>query len=269
MSTVLTCALIASDVYNSSPSTVDGFVPQAVHDAGVHARGNQFFGAAYRAGTVGIVAFRGSMELEDWTATDTDIARDLWPVDQLGNAFGYFSAARSALEKVGCRRLIVVGHSLGGGLAAVVAARVTRGMPVRGVTFNAPGMANCRYSGAPEDEVADAPLNKALRDTVDLAKKGNPLAAGAALAAAFAASAKVVRKTMEAKEVKSRVRLDIPLDNSDNVFNFRGRNDPVSYAKGNHIGGQRRVYTIDNAGVHVLGPLIERLRQVPEGSWPI
>jgi putative lipase involved disintegration of autophagic bodies len=34
----------------------------------------------------------------------------------------------------------VIGHSLGGGLAAIVSATVTW-VPVRGVTFNAPGLA--------------------------------------------------------------------------------------------------------------------------------
>ena len=38
-----------------------------------------------------------------------------------------------------CRRYLVVGHSLGGGLAVIRAAAVSW-VPVRGVTFNAPGL---------------------------------------------------------------------------------------------------------------------------------
>jgi pimeloyl-ACP methyl ester carboxylesterase len=60
-------------------------------------------------------------------------------VERVGGALAFFASAYRALERAGCGRYIVVGHSLGGGLAAVVSAAVTW-VPVRGVTFNAPGL---------------------------------------------------------------------------------------------------------------------------------
>jgi len=134
MPTILTCAKMAQNVYDERVATVDGF--HAVDSGGT---GSSFFGATYRAEAVGVIAFRGSLEREDWTGADVDILRQCLPTDQLGDAFSYFASARQKLAKMGCKRLVVTGHSLGGALAAMVAARVTT-VPVVGLTFNAPGL---------------------------------------------------------------------------------------------------------------------------------
>jgi pimeloyl-ACP methyl ester carboxylesterase len=107
----------------------------------VFCAGNEFAGGAYAGNEgVGVIAFRGSREMEDWKGANLEIIRRQLPERQLGSALAFFASAYRALERVGCRRYVVVGHSLGGGLAAVVAATVTW-VPVRGVTFNAPGLA--------------------------------------------------------------------------------------------------------------------------------
>jgi acetyl esterase/lipase len=47
------------------------------------------------------------------------------PTGRFGSALAIFASAYRALERSGSRRYIVVGHSLGGGLAAVVAGTVS------------------------------------------------------------------------------------------------------------------------------------------------
>jgi hypothetical protein len=86
MTTILTCAMAAKDVYDNRPSTVVGYHPFHWSDSG--SRG--FFGASYSAGKVGLIAFRGSHEvMEDWLDADVDIARSRFPVSQLGEAFKF------------------------------------------------------------------------------------------------------------------------------------------------------------------------------------
>jgi len=141
MPSLLTCALLAEDVYHDRPTIVDGFSPVRVPDHDVYCVGHEFSGGAYAGPQgIGIIAFRGSRELEDWRGANLEILRRRLPTGQFGHALAYFASAYRALERNGSRRYLVVGHSLGGGLAAVVAGTVNW-VPVRGVTFNAPGLA--------------------------------------------------------------------------------------------------------------------------------
>lgn len=141
MPSLIVCARIAEDVYHDRPTTIHSFRPLRVPEQQVYCAGAEFAGGAYAgADGVGVIAFRGSREFEDWKGANLDIIRRHVPVGQLGSALAYFASAHRALERSGCSRYLVVGHSLGGGLAAVVAAAVTW-VPVRGITFNAPGLA--------------------------------------------------------------------------------------------------------------------------------
>ena len=158
MTLLLTCAMIAEDVYHARPTIVVGYRPVTVPDRERYCRGMDFGGGAYAGRDhVGIVAFRGSAEMEDWKDANLQIVRRRMPVGHFGNALGFFAAAHRALEQAGCSRFLVVGHSLGGGLAAIVAGAVTW-VPVRGITFNAPGLrdfalkdASCNF-GCPNEE---------------------------------------------------------------------------------------------------------------------
>jgi hypothetical protein len=148
MPTLGTCARIAEDVYHDRPTTIESHRPIRVPEQDVYCAGNEFAGGAY-AGTdgVGVIAFRGSREMEDWKGANLEIVRRQLPERQFGSALAFFASAYRALERAGCSRYLVVGHSLGGGLAAVVAATVTW-VPVRGVTFNAPGLGQFVASSA-------------------------------------------------------------------------------------------------------------------------
>jgi len=151
MPSLFTCALIAEDVYHDRPTVVGEHVPVRVPDGEHYCRGNEFAGLAYAGrDAVGVIAFRGSREMEDWKGANLEILRRKVPVDQFGCAMAYFAAAHRALERAGCGRYLVVGHSLGGGLAALVAATASW-VPVRGVTFNAPGLAQFLNEGPSSD----------------------------------------------------------------------------------------------------------------------
>jgi hypothetical protein len=151
MPSLIVCARIAEDVYHDRLATVHAYRPLRVPGEEIYCRGGEFAGGAYAGGDgVGIIAFRGSREIEDWKGANFDIVRRHLPLGQLGSALAYFAAAHRALECGGCSRFLVVGHSLGGGLAAVVAAAVTW-VPTRGITFNAPGLA--QFAAAAEGEV--------------------------------------------------------------------------------------------------------------------
>ena len=140
MPSLLTCALLAEDVYHDRPTSVDGYSPVRVPDHDVYCAGHQFAGGAYAGPQgIGVIAFRGSRELEDWKGANLEILRRRLPTGQFGSALAYFASAYRALERSGSRRYVVIGHSLGGGLAAVVAGTVSW-VPVRGVTFTAPGL---------------------------------------------------------------------------------------------------------------------------------
>jgi len=174
MPSLLVCAQIAEDVYHDRPTTVHWHRPIRVPEQDVYCAGREFAGGAYTGNDgVGVIAFRGSREVEDWKGANLEIIRRQIPVGQVGSALAFFASAYRALERTGCNRYVVVGHSLGGGLAAVVSAAVTW-VPVRGVTFNAPGLAqfvgNCASGsydlGCPN---ADNVLN--FRSDVDVVSR--------------------------------------------------------------------------------------------------
>jgi hypothetical protein len=58
---------------------------------------------------------RNSRELEDWKGASWEIIRRRSPWDRSA-ARWFFASAYRALERAGCDRYVVVGHSLGGGL---------------------------------------------------------------------------------------------------------------------------------------------------------
>lgn len=134
MATVLECARMASDVYNTSNVEAPGWSRGAVY--GDHAVGDAFFGATYSRGSEVVISFRGSVERVDWTGADAEIARGQLPISQLGDALGYMNNVSRAAAARGLTRLVITGHSLGGGLAQLATA--IRPSTV-GVTFNAPG----------------------------------------------------------------------------------------------------------------------------------
>lgn len=141
MPPVITCAEIAEDVYHDRPTIVRGFRPLRVPEAEAFDRDGDFAAGAYAGpDRVGVIALRGTRAMEDWKEANLDIVRRRLPEQRLGAALAFFAAAHRALARAGCGRFVVVGHSLGGGLAAAVAGSVTW-VPSRGVTFNAPGLA--------------------------------------------------------------------------------------------------------------------------------
>ena len=149
MPSILTLALICDHAYNDAGSVALGGA-RRIHVPNAHRinnSGTSFFGAAYQLSECGIIAFRGTKESEDFLDADAEILKRRLPVGQLGDAFAYFSVAEPALRALQCSRFIVTGHSLGGGLAERVAARVSR-VPIAGVTFNAPGLMGFSQAGS-------------------------------------------------------------------------------------------------------------------------
>lgn len=141
MATVLDCARISSDVYNASNLEAPGWQRGAVYQD--QAVGEGFFGATYSRGAEVVIAYRGSVERVDWTDADADIARGALPLGQLADAMSYANSVVRAATQRGITRVIITGHSLGGGLAQLSAAIRTN---AAGVSFNAPG---CRSLSGP------------------------------------------------------------------------------------------------------------------------
>ena len=257
MPTIYDCALLAQDVYNDAAKSINGHFPVYV-PGGEAMMSDHFFGAAYKGpADVGVIAFRGSQEIEDWAYADADIAAGAimktigmegrLPVDQMGNAFGFFGSAKKILAKAGCRRFVVTGHSLGGGLASVVGARI-RTSHVRAVTFNAPGMANCSKMVAPED---DASLLSAVRAVFD-EDLSLSVRAGAAIAANLEFGKKVVNKLGEVVYTDATASVKISTDNWQNVWNVRTFHDPVSRYSGAAIGRDYIIPGTNKQGLSVI-----------------
>ena len=142
MPTLLTLAMISSDVYDDTGTgAVVGYrrLSPTAGMSSANSRPSSFFGAAYCNDAVGVIAFRGSAERTDWLDADADIGMGNLPIDQWGDATSFFISARAELVARGCSRIVITGHSLGGGLTQLVGAGITT-FPVTGVTFNAPGM---------------------------------------------------------------------------------------------------------------------------------
>ncbi|MCJ2011862.1 lipase family protein [Methylobacterium sp. J-076] len=154
MAAVLTLACISGDVYEGNGSTIVGYKRVAGLEMKIWDQ-SSFFGALYTQGSIGVIAFRGT-RLSDANddRDDIGIGSGKFPVNKLGDAFDFFSKAKDYIQKNGGKKIIITGHSLGGGLAQVVSARITT-FPVVGVTFNAPGMAN--LAGVVKFEKSNSP----------------------------------------------------------------------------------------------------------------
>jgi hypothetical protein len=94
MPSLLTCAGIAEDLYHDRPTAVDWHQPVRVPDQDVYCAGHEFAGGA-QAGNdgVGVIAFRGSREMEDWMGANLEIIRRLIAERQLGSALAFFASA--------------------------------------------------------------------------------------------------------------------------------------------------------------------------------
>ncbi len=138
MTTLLDLALISSHIYHSNPGDPEavkarqGRPFKRLADAAVMEHSSGFQGAIYECGDEWIVAYRGTESWEDVKA-DMNIG--------VGNVPGQFVPAMQLFEKAqqvkNLSKIIVTGHSLGGGLAQLVSANKV----ALGVTFNPPGMA--------------------------------------------------------------------------------------------------------------------------------
>ena len=139
MTTLLDLALISSHIYHSNPGdpgaikAKQGRPFKRLADAAVMEHSSGFQGAIYECGDEWIVAYRGT-EIDSWE----DIKADL--NIGVGNVPGQFVPAMELFEKAqqvkSLSKIIVTGHSLGGGLAQLVSANKV----ALGVAFNAPGM---------------------------------------------------------------------------------------------------------------------------------
>ena len=138
MTTLLDLARISSHIYHSNPGDAEaikakqGAPFKRLADAAIMAHSSGFQGAIYECGDEWIVAYRGTESWEDIKA-DLNIG--------VGNVPDQFVPAMELFEKAqqvkSLSKIIVTGHSLGGGLAQLVSANKV----ALGVTFNAPGMA--------------------------------------------------------------------------------------------------------------------------------
>lgn len=138
MTTLLDLALISSHIYHSDsghPEAVkakQGRPFKRLADAAVMEHSSGFQGAIYECGDTWIVAYRGT---ESWDDVKADLNIGV------GNVPGQFVPAMQLFEKAqqikNLSKIIVTGHSLGGGLAQLVSANKV----ALGVTFNPPGMA--------------------------------------------------------------------------------------------------------------------------------
>ena len=115
------------------------------------------------------VAFCGTESLNDWLYNLM-----LWMVERGDGSEGRVHAGFcrkwaavsckviAALERIGCGRVLVTGHSLGGALATIASVDIARALPdvrVHAYTFGAPRCADTRFYAAP----APANLEKLVR----------------------------------------------------------------------------------------------------------
>src|SRR6185312_9011616 len=129
--TVLDLAKLALAVYSHPPVPVDRWEPVQTFGS---QRKHGFYAVLYRREELHILAYRGT---DDWQVDLIDDAAILlgWISSQMGNARDALLTARTVLRGKLGGKLCLTGHSLGGGLAALIAAQYN--LPC--VTFNAPG----------------------------------------------------------------------------------------------------------------------------------
>ncbi len=140
MVNVLQLAEISSNVYEDTTIGIKGW---SRHNKMPPMKANSgFFGAFYvdPSRQVGVLAFRGSEFgdfINDWVKTDGMIGLGRIPMNQVSDSFGYAARVKRFAAGIGCQKLYVTGHSLGGGLASLVGANLSGFI---GATFNGPGM---------------------------------------------------------------------------------------------------------------------------------
>lgn len=138
MTTLLDLARISAHIYYSDPGHPEavkakqGAAFKRLADAAVMEHSSGFQGAIYECGDTWIVAYRGT---ESWEDVKADINIGIGSVpDQFTPAMQLFEKAE---QVKGISKIIITGHSLGGGLTQLVSANKV----ALGVTFNPPGMA--------------------------------------------------------------------------------------------------------------------------------
>jgi hypothetical protein len=128
--TVYQLATLANAVYNGATSVVgDWRLAEGYGDE----QGRGFFAGLYGSGTLWALAMRGTNEAYD-IAPDAQIALGEVPCQMPQAEIAWQRAMR---RNIGSGKLALTGHSLGGALACLIAAK--SGLPC--VTFNAPGVA--------------------------------------------------------------------------------------------------------------------------------
>lgn len=263
MATFLECALLADNVYMPTAENLPrGYIEIQIQ--GARHLGRKFFARTYKKGDEVIIAIRGSQEWEDWVIADGDIAFKNMPIDQVGDAFDYFIAVKSQFSpetsSQDSPRFLLVGHSLGGGLAALVASRVSTAK-VKGITFNAPGLGSFKtisYASVTEqDLVTFHGLTGALTGASEGISSGT--LTGVIKGALKGAATEIIKQTYG----KTAGALEIPKPNSRNVINLRTSLDPVS-KWGHHI-GNHPPFTIGSAlptavNTHGMGEVLAQLK---------
>lgn len=129
--TVLDLAKLSLAVYSHPPTAVDRWEP--IRSFGTQEK-HGFYGVLYRREQLSVLAYRGT---DDWQVDLIDDATILlgWISSQMGNARDALRDSRERMRGVPGSKICLTGHSLGGGLAALIAAQAD--LPC--VTFNAPG----------------------------------------------------------------------------------------------------------------------------------
>jgi hypothetical protein len=259
MPNILEYARLANDVYATRPEGASGYLPLRISTL---ERDYFFRAVAYERNLTEpiVIAIRGSTTRQDWADADADIALGYLPVQYVGAAFSFFNAvAQSGVMGMAerLRRVAVVGHSLGGGLAAIVASRVTT-RPVIGVTFNAPATENLRHVG----QFVEADPN-------DL-QTGSPVALIRGIV-----SKKMAGATSALAGVSSSADINVPVRTTYPIWNIRSRFDVVSRLRPPLRGVTDFVRIFDDqgadfrqivgaiktlgGGIHHMGPLLRAL----------
>lgn len=131
MASILDLAKCCSAVYENLP-TVTGVDYIRSYDYPKHG----FYAALFKKGDIAIFAVRGTDDVRYDIPNDLTLFAGGLPAQYRQARISLISALEAA--KVSTENFYVTGHSLGGGLAALLSAKHSAPIPL--VTFNAPGM---------------------------------------------------------------------------------------------------------------------------------